>query len=140
MSIVNKVMLIGRLGQNIEIRSINQGQGKTGTFNLATDASYRNRDGEWVNRADWHRIVTYQTGLIDAIADKAIKGRLVAVEGELKTREYTDKEGVKRTISEIIIGMKGAIQFLDKLPEADKSEPDPSDDGGFTPTDDDITF
>lgn len=120
MSIVNNVFLIGRLGSDMEVKSIDQGQGKVGNFSLATDCGYRNREtGEWVERADWHRIVTYQTGLIDKLASKLLKGRLVALQGEIKTREYLDDQNVKRWITEILIGSKGSIRLLSKPKDED---------------------
>ncbi len=115
MSSINKAILIGHLGTDMEVKIINNGQGKAGSFSLATDASYKNKEtGEWVERADWHRIVTYQTGLIDALEGKLNKGRLVYVEGTIKTRNYKDKEGIERSITEILVDSHGTIRLLDR--------------------------
>jgi single-strand DNA-binding protein len=100
MSGVNKVILIGNLGRDPEVRTIENGA-KVANFSLATTESYRNKDGNRVEQTEWHRIVLWR-GLAE-IAEKYLrKGNSIYVEGKIVTRKYTDKDGVERTITEIV--------------------------------------
>jgi len=100
MSGVNKVILIGNLGRDPEVRTIENGA-KVANFSLATTESYKNKDGNRVEQTEWHRIVLWR-GLAE-IAEKYLrKGNSIYVEGKIVTRKYTDKDGVERTITEIV--------------------------------------
>ncbi len=95
----NKVQLIGNLGQNPEVKELNGGK-KVAKFSLATNETYRNKAGEKVTDTQWHNIVAW--GKIAEIIEKYLKkGSEVVVEGKLINRNYTDKEGVKRYVTEI---------------------------------------
>ena len=97
----NKVQLIGNLGGKPEVKNMESGK-KLATFSLATSESYRNANGEKVTETQWHRIVAW--GKIAEIAEKYLdKGKEIAVEGKLVNRSYTDKEGIKKYITEIQI-------------------------------------
>lgn len=97
----NKVQLIGNLGNNPEIRSFDGGK-KMATFSIATSESYRNAKGEKITDTQWHRVVAW--GKVAEIAEKfLVKGKEVALEGKLVNRNYTDKEGVKKYVTEIQI-------------------------------------
>ena len=96
----NKVQLIGRLGQDPEIITFADG-GKMAKFNLATDDSYKDKNGNKVERTHWHSIVV-KNGLVKVIEDYVTKGKEIAIEGKLTSRSYDDKEGNKRYITEII--------------------------------------
>jgi single-strand DNA-binding protein len=97
----NKVQLIGNLGTNPEIRSFDGGK-KMATFSIATSESYRNAKGEKITDTQWHRVVAW--GKVAEIAEKfLVKGKEVALEGKLVNRNYTDKEGVKKYVTEIQI-------------------------------------
>lgn len=100
-AIKNKVQLIGNLGGKPEIRNIDSGK-KLANFSIATNESYRNAKGERVTETQWHRIVAW--GKVAEIAEKYLdKGSEVVVEGKLVTRNYNDKDGVKRYITEVQI-------------------------------------
>ena len=95
----NKVQLIGNLGQNPEVKELNGGK-KLAKFSLATNETYRNKAGEKVTDTQWHNLTVW--GKTADIVEKYLKkGSEVAVEGKLLNRNYTDKEGVKRYITEI---------------------------------------
>jgi single-strand DNA-binding protein len=95
----NKVQLIGNLGNNPEVKTFDGGK-KVATFNLATSESYRNAKGEKITDTQWHRLVAW--GKLAEIAEKHLaKGKEVAVEGKLVNRNYTDKAGTKKYITEV---------------------------------------
>jgi len=106
---VNKVILIGNLGQDPEARFTPQG---TAVVNLsvATNESWKDQSGEVQERTEWHRVVMY--GRMAETADKYMKkGQMVYVEGRLQTRQWEDKEGQRRYTTEVIAQ---DIQFLDR--------------------------
>jgi single-strand DNA-binding protein len=95
----NKVQLIGNLGQNPEIKTLEGGK-KMAKFSLATSEVYRNAHGEKVKETQWHNIVAW--GKVAEIVEKYLtKGSEVAVEGKLTNRTYNDKEGNKKYFTEI---------------------------------------
>jgi single-strand DNA-binding protein len=95
----NKVQLIGNLGQNPEIKTLDGGK-KLAKFSIATSETYRNVSGEKVTETQWHNLVAW--GKLAEIIEKYIsKGSEVAVEGKLTYRTYNDKEGVKKYFTEI---------------------------------------
>jgi len=96
----NKVQLIGRLGQDPEIVTFNDGN-KMAKFSLATDDSYKDKNGNKVERAYWHNIVV-KNGLVKVVEDYVTKGQEIAIEGKLTTRTWEDKEGNKRYVTEVI--------------------------------------
>lgn len=96
---VNKVILIGRLGKDPEVRSMENGR-KVASFSVATDDSYKDRDGNKVERTDWHNVVFW--GPQAEIAERFLqKGKLVYVEGKLKTRSY-EQDGVTKYTTEVL--------------------------------------
>ncbi|NCT17841.1 MAG: single-stranded DNA-binding protein [Flavobacteriaceae bacterium CG_4_8_14_3_um_filter_34_10] len=99
-AIRNKVQLIGRLGQEPEIINFADGN-KMAKFSLATDDSYKDKDGKKVERTDWHNVVV-KGGLVKIVEDYVTKGKEVAIDGKLTTRSWEDKEGNKRYITEVL--------------------------------------
>lgn len=97
---LNKVMLIGNLGRDAETRFTNNNMPVT-KFSVATTYSFKNRDGEWNEETTWHNIVGFN--LSDFYQGVLVKGAKVYVEGRLSKNDYTDKEGVKRYSTEVII-------------------------------------
>lgn len=96
---INKVILVGNLGKDPEIRSLENGV-SVAKFPLATSESYKNRNGERVETTEWHNIVMWR-GLAE-IAEKYLKkGSRVYIEGKIRTRSYDDKDGIKKYITEI---------------------------------------
>lgn len=133
---VNKVILIGRLGKDPEVRYTPDGAMVT-TFTLATDESYKDKNGEKVQKTEWHRIVTYRK-LAEICGNYLVKGKLVYIEGKIQTRSWEDKEGVKRSTTEIVAN---DMKMLDSKGQA-KSEGPYSAAGNTVPGDgpDDVPF
>jgi len=92
-------MLIGNLGNDAETRFTTNNLSVT-TFSLATSRSYKGKDGNWVNETTWHNVVSYN--LPDFFKEALKKGKKFYIEGRISKRDYTDKEGIKRYVSEII--------------------------------------
>ena len=112
---LNNAQLIGRLGADVTINHLTNG-GRVANMSVATDEGYINRDtGERVDRTEWHRVVTFQPGLVDMLEKHATKGRLVYVSGTLQTRRWRkDGESADRFSTEIRLAPGGRVQFLDK--------------------------
>ena len=112
---LNRAEVIGRLGADVTINHLTSG-GRVANMSIATDEGYLNRStGERVDRTEWHRVVTFQPGLVDMLEKHATKGRLVYVSGVLQTRRYRkDGEDADRFSTEIRLAPGGRVQFLDK--------------------------
>ncbi|MBK6977593.1 MAG: single-stranded DNA-binding protein [Cytophagaceae bacterium] len=99
MASLNKVMLIGNLGTNPEIRTLPSGV-KVATFNIATSESFTNKNGEKVEQTEWHRIELWDN--LAEIGEKFLqKGDSVYIEGKLRTEKYTDANGIEKFIVKI---------------------------------------
>ena len=112
---LNRAEVIGRLGADVTINHLTSG-GRVANLSIATDESYIDRNsGNKEDRTEWHRIVTFQPGLIDMLEKHATKGRLVYVSGVLQTRRWRkDGEESDRFSTEIRLAPGGRVQFLDK--------------------------
>ena len=111
---VNKVILVGNLGRDPEIRSTQDGT-RIAHFTLATSENWRDRaTGERKERTEWHRVVIFNDRLSE-IAEKYLKkGAKVYVEGQLQTRKWTDQQGQERTTTEVALTrFKGELTMLD---------------------------
>lgn len=97
---VNKVILVGNLGKDPEIRHLDNGIA-VANFSLATTESYTNKQGERVNQTEWHNVVLWR-GLADVAEKYLKKGNSIYVEGKINTRKWEDKEGVTRYSTDII--------------------------------------
>ena len=97
----NKVQLIGNLGNNPEIITLESGK-KLAKFSLATNENYKDKDGQKQTKTDWHNVVAWNK-TVDIIEKYVSKGKEIAIEGKLSTRSYEDKEGQKRYTTEVII-------------------------------------
>lgn len=97
---VNKVILVGNLGKDPEVRHLDSGRA-VANFSMATSETYKNRNGERVTNTEWHNIVLW-TPLAE-IAEKYLKkGNQVYIEGKIATRSYDDKDGIKKYITEVV--------------------------------------
>ena len=117
---LNRAELIGRLGADVTVNHLASGR-RVANLSIATDESYidRNGGGERIDKTEWHRVVTFQDGLIDMLERHARKGRLIHVEGKLQTRRWKkDGEESERFSTEILIVPGHKVQFLDKGPGA----------------------
>ena len=112
---LNRAEVIGRLGADVTINQLTSG-GRVANLSIATDESYIDKQsGERVDRTEWHRVVTFQAGLVDMFEKHAKKGRLVYVAGKLQTRRYRKgAEEMDRFSTEILLVPGGKVQFLDK--------------------------
>ena len=140
---VNKVILIGNLGRDPEIRYTTGGQA-VANFTIATSDSYTNRDGEKQEKTEWHRIVAWGR-LAEICGEYLTKGRMVYIEGSLRTRSWEDKEGNTRWTTEVVarsMEMLGSAGGRAEAPAKEGSSPEGDfeiDEDSFS-TDDDIPF
>lgn len=96
---LNKIMLIGNLGRDVETRFTTNNV-SISNFSMATTNSYKGKDGNWVNETTWHNVTVFN--LSDYMKEQLKKGKKVYVEGRLTKREYTDKEGIKRYSTDVV--------------------------------------
>ncbi|PLX99830.1 MAG: single-stranded DNA-binding protein [Desulfuromonas sp.] len=142
---VNKVILVGNLGKDPELRYTSSGTA-VATFSLATSERYKDRSGEQQEKTEWHNIVTWRN-LAEICGKYLHKGKQIYIEGRIQTRSYDDRDGNKRYITEIVadqmqmLGSRGddgggrsrGGDDFDQRPEPQVEEP------SFNP-DDDIPF
>lgn len=100
MSGVNKVILVGNLGKDPEVRHLDNGRA-VANFSIATSEVYKNREGERVTNTEWHNVVLW-TPLAEVAERFLKKGGQVYIEGKLTTRSYDDKDGIKRYVTEVV--------------------------------------
>ena len=101
---VNKVILVGNVGNQPEIRISQTGGNEIANFSIATSERWKDKNsGELKEKTDWHRVVVFAPGLVNIIKNYVKKGSKVYIEGKLQTREYQDKEGVKKYTTEVIL-------------------------------------
>ena len=114
---VNKVILIGNLGADPEIKSFQNG-GRIANIRIATSESWKDRmTGERKERTEWHNVVINGDGLVGVVERYLKKGSKVYVEGSLRTRKWQDRDGNDRYTTEVVIaGMGGALTMLDGAP------------------------
>lgn len=124
---INKVILIGNLGRDPEIRRFENG-GIVARFSLATNENYKDKNGEWQTETQWHDISCWR-GLAERAERELRKGRLVYVEGKLSHRKYVDKNQVERYATEVVAEI---VRTLDK-PMADRPNPGSADDASAPP-------
>ena len=108
---LNKVMLIGNVGKDPEVRYL-EGNGKVSSFRLATTEKYRDRDGNLREITEWHSIVTWRN-MADLVEKYVKKGTQLYVEGRLRTRSWNDRAGNAKSVTEI---MADSIQLLGRAP------------------------
>jgi single-strand DNA-binding protein len=123
---LNKVTLIGHLGGDPETRTIESGS-KVGRFSLATNESYKDKSGEWQNQTEWHNVVVWRE--LAERCERLKKGQLVYVEGKVSSRKYTDKDGVEKSVTDIVAN---TVRLLEKrepdnsrMPDAETRTPKP---------------
>ena len=111
---LNKVMLIGNLGADPDMRQTQDGK-KMALLSLATSESWKDKStGEKKEKTDWHRIVIFNEGLAGIVESYLKKGSKIFVEGQLRTRKYTDANGVEKFTTEVVLsGFNGNLTMLD---------------------------
>ncbi len=125
---VNKVILVGRLGKDPEVKYLPSGA-PVAKFSLATDESFKDRTGEKQNRTEWHNIVAWNK-LAEICGEYLTKGKLVYIEGSIRSRQWQDQSGNKRTSYEIIANfmqMLGSKADSERMPAGgmDRTAPEP---------------
>ena len=124
---LNRIDLIGNLGADPDFRSL-QGGGEVATFGFATHEVYKDRrTGEFKRLTEWHRITVFQDGLVKMLRKHAARGRQAHITGKVRTRKWQDRNGNDRYTTEVVVGPRGAINFLDSKPEgaASSNRPPP---------------
>ncbi len=121
---LNRAQLIGNLGRDPEVRSL-QGGGSVATLSIATSESWKDKhSGERMERTEWHRVVIFNPSLCDLTAKYLSKGSKVFVEGQLRTRKWTDNGGVERYSTEIhLMPFNGTLTFLDSKRDTEGRTP-----------------
>ena len=113
---VNKVILVGNLGQDVEVKSFQNG-GRIANLRIATSENWKDKaTGERKERTEWHTVVLQSEGLIGVAERFLRKGSKVYIEGQLRTRKWQDQSGNDRYTTEISVGMNGVLTMLDGAP------------------------
>lgn len=119
---VNRVILIGNLGKDPEIRSTQDGR-QIANISLATEESWKDKSGERKSRTEWHRVSIFNEGLVKVAKSYLKKGSKVYLEGQIQTRKWTDKDGVEKYSTEIVLqGFSGTLVMLDSKGHDNKEE------------------
>jgi len=126
---VNKVILVGNLGRDPEIRSLNSGD-RVANLNVATSETWRDRNsGERKERTEWHRVVIFNDNLVKVAENYLRKGSKVYIEGALQNRKYTDQAGVEKFSTEVVLQkFRGELTMLDGRADGARE----GDGGGFS--------
>ena len=116
---VNKVILLGRLGGDPEVR-VSQDGAKIARFSLATGETWKDKNtSEKKERTDWHKIVIFSPGLSEIVEKFLKKGSLIYLEGQIRTRKYTDQAGMEKSTTEIVLqGYNCHLTMLDNKSES----------------------
>ena len=111
---INKVILVGNVGSDPEIRNTNDGR-EIASFSLATSESWKDKaTGEKKDKTEWHRLVVFSQGLVGSVKSYVKKGSKLYVEGQLQTRKWTDNNGVEKYTTEVVLqNFNSTLQILD---------------------------
>ena len=100
---INKVILVGNVGQDPEIRSTQDGR-EIANFSIATSESWKDKNtGERKDKTEWHRVAVFSQGLVTIIKNYVKKGTKLYIEGAIQSRKWTDNQGVEKTTTEIVL-------------------------------------
>ena len=140
---MNRATLIGRLGRDPESRTT-QGGSKVVSFSLATSERWKDKNsGEMKERTEWHNIVIWNENIGRIVESYCKKGSQILLEGQIQTREYTDKDGNQRRTTEIVLqGFNGLVKLLDSKRDGEAQQSAPSQTTGSLrdQLDDEIPF
>lgn len=116
---INKVILVGNVGQDPEVRSTQDGR-EIANFSLATSESWKDKNsGEKKEKTEWHRVVVFSSGLAGIVKNYVKKGTKLYIEGSLQTRKWTDKDGAEKYTTEIVLqNFNSTLQILDSRDRA----------------------
>lgn len=120
---VNKVILVGNLGADPEIRHTQDGK-PIANLRIATSESWRDKStGERKEKTEWHRVVVFNEGLCKVVEQYCQKGQKLYIEGALQTRKWTDQSGVEKYSTEVVLnGYGGVLTMLDKPSGGDREQ------------------
>ena len=120
---INKVILLGRLGGDPEIR-VSQDGNKIARFSIATSESWKDKNtNEKKDRTEWHRIVIFSAGLADVAEKYLKKGSQIYIEGQIRHRKYTDQSGMEKNISEVVLqGYNTTLTMVDNRNNSETNE------------------
>jgi len=121
---INKIILLGRVGKEPEIRTMNNGN-EVAIFNLATSETWKDKQtGQKKESTEWHRVVIYSKGLVGIVKQYVHKGSKLYLEGTLRTKKFKDKQGADKTFTEITLqGFNCILQIVDsKKPTNDNNQ------------------
>jgi single-strand DNA-binding protein len=126
---VNKVILVGNLGKDPEVRTFQNG-GRVASFSIATSESWKDKtSGEKKEKTEWHRVSIFNENLVGIVERYLKKGAKVYIEGQLETRKWTDKEGKERYSTEVVLRpYRGELTMLDGANSNRSSSPQMSED------------
>jgi len=132
---INKVTLLGNIGQDPEIRTT-QGGKELASFSLATSETWKDKaSGEKKTKSEWHKVVIFNDNLVNLVKNYTQKGSKIYLEGKLQTRDWEDKDGNKKYTTEIILnGFESKIVLLDNKDD-NKPKMSESDDKAFKEAD-----
>jgi single-strand DNA-binding protein len=140
---INKVILLGHLGQDPEIRSTQDGRA-VANFSLATSESWKDKQtGEKREKTEWHRVTVWNEGLVGVIEKYVTKGSKVYVEGQLQTRKWQDQQGQDRYTTEVVLqGFGASLVLLTGGGQRDLTQPTQPTQSGYQTNnlDDEIPF
>jgi len=115
---INKVTLVGHAGNDPEVRTLDTGA-VVARVSLATNESYKDKEGNWQSQTEWHNLIMWRD-LAERARDIIKKGSTVYVEGKIQSRKYTDKDGVEKSITDIVVA---SFRVLDKKQSDDSRVP-----------------
>lgn len=110
---INKVLLIGNIGKDPEIKQIDNGA-KVARFSVATNENYKDKSGEWQTQTEWHTVIAWRN-LAESVERNFSKGKLVYIEGKLTHRKYEDRDGVNRTTTEVVAYTVRVLEKKDRI-------------------------
>jgi single-strand DNA-binding protein len=130
---LNKVLLIGNVGRDADIRTATDGR-KVASFSIATSDTWKDKtSGERKERTEWHKIVVFNDRLVEIVEKYVTKGRKVWLEGSLQTRKWTDRQSVDHYTTEIVLQQfRGDVQILEPIGSGRPPPADNPDDYGHT--------
>jgi single-strand DNA-binding protein len=129
---VNKVILVGNLGADPEVRATQDGR-EIANLRIATSESWKDRNGERKEKTEWHRVVVFSEGLVKVSKNYLRKGSKVYIEGQLQTRKWQDKEGKDQYSTEVVLqGFNATLTMLDGKRDSEAGGSNDGYGGGYS--------
>ena len=137
---INKVILVGNVGQDPDIRTTQDGR-EVANFSLATSDSWKDKNtGEKKEKTEWHRIVIFSQGLVTIVKNYVKKGSKLYIEGSLQSRKWTDAQGIEKSSTEIVLqNFNSTLQILDSRDRNSSSDSYSSNQSSSKPRNSDVS-